>query len=339
LGGGDLAGALHGVGRVGDALCRLPECAPRRERGIVRVARVAGPGGDVSSRRRPGGVVARGEVGDGGPMTSGVPRDGTAEPPLWLPRWQAADLARLALDDAACDLWRIDLEQVAVAGGGDPQAADSPLDAAERTRAGRFVFERHRRWYTAARTVLRRVLGGYLGLAPEAVPIGLEELGRPFVVGTAGARAPIDFNLSHSDSLALLAVGRRAPLGTDVELVRSMNDTLALAERNYTGDEIDDVANAAGEARDAAFFTCWTRKEAVLKSTGVGLTVAPRRVYVGARPRTSELQFVSSAGSVPLRLQSLQVREGALGACAMPPEVRIRGTFDWAESLRALGTG
>lgn len=253
---------------------------------------------------------------------------------LWQPAWQAADLARLALDDEACDLWRIDLEQVARDGGGEP--SQSPLDEAERARAARFVFERHRRWYTAARSVLRRVLGAYLGLEPAAVPLALEPLGRPYVTDPSG-RAPIDFNLSHSDSLALLAVGRRGPLGADVELLRPMNDALALAERHYVGDEIACVAGTSGAARERAFFTCWTRKEAVLKSTGVGLSVAPSTVPVGATAEARELRFASAAGVVPLRLQSFEVRAGALGACACAPRVRIRGTFDWLDSVRERG--
>lgn len=260
---------------------------------------------------------------------------GAMEQDAWRPAWVGADLGGLVLAEDACDLWRIDLERVAAEGGGDP--ANSPLDAAERARAARFVFERHRRWYTAARTVLRRVLGAYLRLEPAAVPIALESLGRPYVAlpGVDGARAAIDFNLSHSDAIALLVVGRCGPLGADVELLRPMDDALALAERHYVGDEIARVAAARGAVRESAFFTCWTRKEAVLKSTGVGLSVAPCTVHVGAAPVTRELRFASTGGEVPLRLQSFVVREGALGACACAPAVRIRDTFDWNASRPA----
>lgn len=293
-----------------------------------------GAGGTYDRRRRAGlGLTPRILTARvGGDVATG---DGTERGALWQPAWQAADLARLALADDACDLWRIDLEEVAARGGGDP--SDSPLDAAERARAARFVFERHRRWYTAARTVLRRVLGAYLGMEPAAVPLALEPLGRPYVARAPGelGRAAIDFNLSHSDALGLLVVGRGAPLGADVELLRPMDDALALAERHYVGDEIARVAGAAGAAREVAFFTCWTRKEAVLKSTGVGLSVAPCTVHVGATPEARELRFVSTGGEVPLRLQSLRVREGALGACATAPGVRIRGCFDWMDSVRA----
>jgi 4'-phosphopantetheinyl transferase len=229
------------------------------------------------------------------------------------------------LADDACDLWCIDLEGVAAAGGGDP--ARSPLDASERERAARFVFERHRRWYTAARTALRGILGAYLGLEAAAVAIEIAPLGRPRLASTAGAASALEFNLSHCDALALVAVARRGPLGVDVEQVRPMPDALALAERHFVADEIAHVAQAQGAARDAAFFTCWTRKEAVLKSTGVGLSVAPCTVRVGATAEPLPLDFGAPGGVVPLVLHSLQVRDGAIGACAFAPGIRLGAAY------------
>ncbi len=250
-----------------------------------------------------------------------------AEDGLWIPDWQPGP-TRPTLGDGVCHVWRVDLEQVAAQDGGDP--LNSPLNAEERERAARFVFERHRRWYTAARTALRGVLGAYLGVEAAAVPIVAEPHQRPTLVRSARFRAtPLDFNLSHSDGLALIAVSRRAPLGVDVELLRPIADALALAERHYVGDEIARVAAAAGVLRDRAFFTCWTRKEAVLKSTGAGLSVAPSSVRVGATPEPLQLRFDDPAGAAALRLVSFEVRSDALGACAVDPGVRVAGMFDY----------
>jgi len=250
-----------------------------------------------------------------------------AEDGLWIPDWQPGP-TRPALGDGVCHVWRVDLEQVAAQGGGDP--SDSPLNAQERERAARFVFERHRRWFTAARTALRRVLGAYLGVDAAAVPIVAELYQRPALAPSARFRAtPIDFNLSHSEGLALIAVSRRAPLGVDVELLRPMADALGLAERHYVGDEIARVAAASGALRDRAFFTCWTRKEAVLKSTGAGLSVAPVTVRVGATPEPLQLVFADPAGAAALQLVSFEVRADALGACAVHPHIRVAGMFDY----------
>jgi 4'-phosphopantetheinyl transferase len=256
----------------------------------------------------------------------------TVEHDLWVPDWQPGP-ARPALGDGDCHVWRVDLERVAAQGGGDP--ARSPLNAEERARVARFVFERHRRWFTASHTALRTVLGGYLGRDAAAVSIVAPPHVRPVLDAAMGApsgapsRVALDFNLTHSDGLALIAVARRAPLGVDVELLRPMSDALALAERHFVGDEVACVAAAAGVSRDRAFFTCWTRKEAVLKSTGAGLSVAPSLVRVGATPEARDLVFDDPAGAVDLRLVSFEVRADALGACAVARGVGIAGMFDY----------
>jgi 4'-phosphopantetheinyl transferase len=238
------------------------------------------------------------------------------------------------LGDGDCHVWRVDLDQVAAQGGGDP--ARSPLNAEERGRVARFVFERHRRWFTASHTALRSVLGAYLGLEAAAVSIVAPPHVRPVLDAAMGAssarrsRVALDFNLSHSDGLAVIAVARRAPLGVDVELLRPMNDALALAERHFVGDEVACVAAAAGRrSRDRAFFTCWTRKEAVLKSTGAGLSVAPslgarwgRRRRRGAGVRRPGGCGGSAAGVI-------RGARDALGACAVARGVGLAGMFDY----------
>ena len=111
--------------------------------------------------------------------------------------------------------------------------------------------------------------------------------GKPSVVEPAGLR----FNLSHSQSLALIAVDDDADVGIDVELLRPMNDAEALAGSYFTPAERQALEALAPEARDRAFLTCWTRKEACLKATGLGLSVDTRSFEVGLSPETRELSI------------------------------------------------
>ena len=90
------------------------------------------------------------------------------------------------------------------------------------------------------------------------------------------------FNLSHSEDQALLAVSRTAPVGVDLEKTRTLSDADALAIRHFSARECAHLQTLpAGPERERAFFHCWTRKEAFVKCTGVGLRMDLRCIESG----------------------------------------------------------
>ena len=90
----------------------------------------------------------------------------------------------------------------------------SVLAADERTRAGRFHFRRDYDRYVIARATLRLLLASYLDRSAADLHFGYTEFGKPYLAQTDGAHAPhLDFNVSHSQDLALLAFARALPGG------------------------------------------------------------------------------------------------------------------------------
>lgn len=140
------------------------------------------------------------------------------------------------------------------------------LSPDERARAARFRHEVHARRFTSARGVLRLLLGAYLDRSPSAIEFqytaGKPALGRP-------GREPLHFNLAHADALALFAFTTAAAVGVDVERVAPLPDAREIAARYFAPDELRQFMRAPDEA--AAFFRCWTRKEAFVKAIGSGL--------------------------------------------------------------------
>ncbi|MCX5905520.1 MAG: 4'-phosphopantetheinyl transferase superfamily protein [Proteobacteria bacterium] len=122
----------------------------------------------------------------------------------------------------------------------------------------------------AWRGLLRALLGKYLDCRPESIQISRTLQGKPFLPA-AFSSAPITFNLSHSRDAVLFAVRLREPVGIDVEYMRDNLDFIALAERFLSVQEYRTVSSLSGAQQKAAFYTCWTRKEAYLKATGKGL--------------------------------------------------------------------
>jgi 4'-phosphopantetheinyl transferase len=127
----------------------------------------------------------------------------------------------------------------------------------ERQRAARLRSERDRRGYVVARAALRELLGDYLGAPPAELRFEYNEFGKPELGPEFGSS--IEFNLSHSADLALIAVATDA-VGVDLEFVR---------EGNY-----DDIARYFG-LEPRAFFRDWTKLEAYMKARGAGLADGP----------------------------------------------------------------
>ena len=149
---------------------------------------------------------------------------------------------------------------------------EATLADQEKARAARFVFERDRDRYVAARGILRDLLGQYLRCAPQSVEFVYGPHGKPALAGAA-LRPAICFNLSHSHGLAVVAIGREQEVGIDVELIRAEFASEAIAKRYFSAKEIDELSRLPAELRTEGFFLCWTRKEAYIKAKGNGLQI------------------------------------------------------------------
>ncbi len=150
----------------------------------------------------------------------------------------------------------------------DPTADLDLLSVDERARAARLHHDDDRRRFVCARAALRRLVGETLGLEPAAVAFTTVGRGRP-VLGGPAAHSGLHVSASHAGEHVVVALGTQ-PIGVDVELVRHQAWDLDLASRVLSPAELDYLAGAADP--DLAFFRCWTRKEAYVKTGHDGLT-------------------------------------------------------------------
>jgi 4'-phosphopantetheinyl transferase len=220
-------------------------------------------------------------------------------------------------EDAVC-VWQARLD----AGADRLDGYGHVLSQDEHARAKRFVFDRDRRRFIVARAALRQVLAAYLEVAPEQLEFDYGERGKPALRGSRGADW-LRFNVAHSDELALIGVARGLTLGVDVEYARPLPDALSIAEHYFTPAEKAVLRAADGVAQQRVFFTYWTRKEAVLKATGDGLSLPLDQVNVewtstAESESTHCLEVLDLAGvSHTLRVVDLVPADGYLGALAV----------------------
>ncbi len=132
-----------------------------------------------------------------------------ADPDFALPK-------ALRLADDEVHLWRVDLATV-----GPAEARWLPLlSEDEAKRAARFHFDRDRQRYVAARAWLRRLLGAYLEFEAKELTFSYSAKEKPALGFSYGGQR-MEFNVSHSGAVALLAFALGRQAGVDVEAVRA----------------------------------------------------------------------------------------------------------------------
>jgi 4'-phosphopantetheinyl transferase len=181
------------------------------------------------------------------------------------------------------------------------------LDAHERARLDRFRMPADRARYVAAHALTRIVLADAVGRPAGDLRFDRtcqcgQQHGKPVLVDGPG------FSLTHAGDLVGVAVHPGGPVGLDVEQVRELADLDAMASH---------VCSPAESVADtASFFVTWTRKEALLKATGAGLS-SPMS---GVREWTGD-----GAPSGPVWLRDLHpssdYRAAVAGLGTAPPRV------------------
>lgn len=165
------------------------------------------------------------------------------------------------------------------------------LDAREQERAARFRFEVDRERFIIAHGLLRTLLGERLGTRPDELIIERGPYGKPYIAGSE-----LRFNLSDTKDALLIAITHGQEIGADIETMARTVDHMAVSEHYFTAEEIALIKSASelampfqastrsvdplvrqalgaadGNTSKRRFLEFWTRKEAVLKASGVGI--------------------------------------------------------------------
>jgi 4'-phosphopantetheinyl transferase len=199
------------------------------------------------------------------------------------------------------------------------------LDDAERDRLYRFRRPADQARYLAAHALARLVLADAVGGSAAVLAFDRTcrcgaQHGKPTLPGGPG------FSLTHAGDLVGVAV-HDGPVGLDVEQVRPLSDLAALAAH---------ACSPAETVTDPmAFFTLWTRKEALLKATGDGLSAPMSAITLG--PSGLVGWVGDGAPDGPVWLRDLRPAPDCPAAVAGlgPDPVAVRES-DGAELLRAL---
>lgn len=188
---------------------------------------------------------------------------------------------------------------------------EASLAPEETARANRFRFHGDRSAFVATRGILRELLGRYLKRAASQIELEYGPQGKPALRQDSSGKS-VQFNVSHSHGVALLAFAIGRNVGVDVELVRPDFATQQIAERYFSAQEVSELRQLPPSVQDEGFFLCWTRKEAYIKARGEGLSIPLKSFQVSLTPGKPE--HLQAPDSSQWNLRSLRPGPRHVGA-------------------------
>lgn len=175
------------------------------------------------------------------------------------------------------------------------------LSTSEReTFAGLRFPKRRREWLLGrwtAKQLLRRSQAAYRALPLDAISVGNDRDGAPYLSVEEEGRLEMSLSISHRDDHAFCALGSSLSpiIGVDMERIEPRDP--AFVQDFFTADEAERVWACPSPVRDTLVTVLWSAKEATLKALHHGLRVDTRRVEIhhiaGIEPQQTKSMDIS----------------------------------------------
>lgn len=176
------------------------------------------------------------------------------------------------------------------------------------------------RWLRA-RLALRDILSQATGRPPKTLTFVTGSEGKPALAGES-----LEFSLSHSGDWACVAWSRAGRVGVDIENIHRARQLAHIASILLCEPEAAQVNMLAPDRRQDAMLRLWTRKEAILKASGLGLQ---RRTSLRALCALDE-EIVAPADAEGSRLATWRV-------CDLDAPDGIVASLAWLHRLHLPG--
>jgi len=139
------------------------------------------------------------------------------------------------------------------------------LNEEEKFKLNRYIFNSDKKRYVVSHGFLKKIIGKYLDINPNDVSFRISSLGKPRLDETL---KPInfEFSMAHSHELAIYALTKGRRVGVDIEYIHRKIDHMKIASKFFTKKERGILKTLPEHQRKKAFYNCWTRKEAFIKT-------------------------------------------------------------------------
>lgn len=192
------------------------------------------------------------------------------------------------------------------------------LDEIEMKRAKRFHFEIHRQRFIIARAVLRRILSIYTGIPPQNLVFTVGPRGKPYL-----SPNPLDlqFNISHSEGMAVYAMTSHVEIGIDIEKIEPRFNE-EVAKRFFSSKEYAELMALPELERIPAFYRLWAGKESVIKALGEGLFVPLSDFSLDVSKSNQTIEFTHQGSTSSYYVEHFSARPGYQAALASSEQIK-----------------
>lgn len=174
-------------------------------------------------------------------------------------------------------VWKTYLEQSAI----NIKDSFKILNEEEKNKAQRFRLEKHQQRFIIARSSLKRILSLYLSIPPQKIDFQYNTYGKPQLLENIN-KINLQFNISHSENIAIYGITCQNLIGVDIEYMRPMSEAENLAKRFFTQKEFVAMSKLSSAEKNREFFKLWTGKEAYLKAIGKGISGGLDKVEISS---------------------------------------------------------
>jgi 4'-phosphopantetheinyl transferase len=151
------------------------------------------------------------------------------------------------------------------------------LSNQEKTQANKFINNYLKDRYVISHGLLRHLLAFYIGINPENIEYSFNQFGKPFLNNnTCG----MQFNMSHSKDYAAYIMSLDCQVGIDIEWKDKNMNFQDILESVLSPSEIIFFNQLTPEEKFNTFYSTWTKKEAIIKAIGQGLSYPLKAIEI-----------------------------------------------------------
>ncbi|MEP7171585.1 MAG: 4'-phosphopantetheinyl transferase superfamily protein [Bacteroidota bacterium] len=192
------------------------------------------------------------------------------------------------------------------------QQLKSTLNPDELKRANRFAFEKDRNQFISAHGTLRTILSKYLETSPTEIQFKKNKNKKPEIFFPP---ASIKFNISHSENKVLISVSE-AETGVDIEMIKPGIEYKEFIKTYFSSNEQNKILDSLNP--NETFYKFWTRKEAVLKASGLGIIDNLKEIEICNSENQSDF-FTEN-----MYVSSFKIEENFFASIACPSDKPLR---------------